>query len=185
MADGHDSYENEDGFGNESRGGSFVMGLLTGTVLGAGLGILFAPKAGAEIRNQISEKAGNLADSAADGYRRASETANELANKGVDMYGKAREAVVRGAEEAQHYVRDATSTVSAKAREAVAQGTEEAQQYVRDASNAGAKAKDAVARGAEDAQQFVRDATSPGSSVKSAPGPVPSGAGRGASSGRG
>jgi hypothetical protein len=39
MADGYDRYDNEGG-----GGGSFVMGLLTGTVLGAGLGMLFAPK---------------------------------------------------------------------------------------------------------------------------------------------
>jgi gas vesicle protein len=43
MADGYDRFENE---GN--GGSSFVMGLLTGTVLGAGLGMLFAPKAGSE-----------------------------------------------------------------------------------------------------------------------------------------
>ena len=48
MADGYDRFENE---GN--GGGSFVMGLLTGTVLGAGLGMLFAPKAGTELRNQL------------------------------------------------------------------------------------------------------------------------------------
>ena len=34
---------------------------VAGTVLGAGLGMLFAPKAGSELRNQISEQAGNLA----------------------------------------------------------------------------------------------------------------------------
>ena len=49
MADGYDRFENEGG-----GGGSFVMGLLTGTVLGAGLGMLFAPKSGSELRNQLS-----------------------------------------------------------------------------------------------------------------------------------
>jgi hypothetical protein len=53
MADGYDRFENEGG-----GGGSFVMGLLTGTVLGAGLGMLFAPKSGSELRNQLSEQAG-------------------------------------------------------------------------------------------------------------------------------
>ena len=59
MADGYDRFENES---NGNGGGSFVMGLLTGTVLGAGLGMLFAPKAGSELRNQLSEQAGNLAN---------------------------------------------------------------------------------------------------------------------------
>ena len=67
MADGYDRFDNEGG-----GGGSFVMGLLTGTVLGAGLGMLFAPKAGSELRNQLAEQAGNLANTASEGYRRAS-----------------------------------------------------------------------------------------------------------------
>jgi gas vesicle protein len=70
MADGYDRFENEGG-----GGGSFVMGLLTGTVLGAGLGMLFAPKSGSELRNQLSEQAGNLANAASEGYRRVHETA--------------------------------------------------------------------------------------------------------------
>src|SRR5580765_1615512 len=94
-----------DRFANEGNGGgSFVMGLLTGTVLGAGLGLLFAPKAGSEMRNQLSEQASQLANTAAEGRRRASETAGDLANLGREMYGRARDAVTRGTEEAQRYV---------------------------------------------------------------------------------
>jgi gas vesicle protein len=91
MADGYDRHDREWG-----GGGSFVMGLLTGAVLGAGLGMLFAPKSGSELRNRISEQAGNLADQAADGYRRATETGGTWAEKGKDVYEKAREAVVQG-----------------------------------------------------------------------------------------
>src|SRR5215470_2413119 len=107
MADGYDRYENEGG-----NGSSFVMGLLTGTVLGAGLGMLFAPKSGSELRNQISEQAGNLANTASEGYRRATETAGEWAEKGRDMYGKAVDAASRGVDEAQRYVRETTSSMT-------------------------------------------------------------------------
>jgi gas vesicle protein len=107
MADGYDRFENE---GN--GGSSFVMGLLTGTVLGAGLGMLFAPKSGSEMRNQISEQAGNLANTASEGYRKASESASQWADRGKDLYEKTRDAVSRGADEAQRYVRDATGTGS-------------------------------------------------------------------------
>jgi len=100
MADGYDRFENEGG-----GGGSFVMGLLTGTVLGAGLGMLFAPKAGSELRGQLSEQAGNIANTASEGYRKASETATEWADK-------ARDAVSRGTDEAQRYVRDASAGMS-------------------------------------------------------------------------
>jgi gas vesicle protein len=106
MADGYDR-ESE---GNS--GSSFVMGLLTGTVLGAGLGMLFAPKSGSDLRNQISEQAGNLANQASEGYRRASHTANEWGEKGREVYEKTREAVTRGADEAQRHVRDTTGGTS-------------------------------------------------------------------------
>src|SRR3954449_2791192 len=116
MADGYDRFDNEGG-----GGGSFVMGLLTGTVLGAGLGMLFAPKAGSELRSQIGEQAGNIANTASDGYRRASEQAGQWADRGrevagqfadrsKDAYGQARDAVTRGVDEAQRYVRDASGS---------------------------------------------------------------------------
>src|SRR2546421_4479675 len=116
MADGYDRFDIEGG-----GGGSFVMGLLTGTVLGAGLGMLFAPKSGSELRNQLSEQAGNLANTASEGYRKAAdtagqwaqtgkETASEWADRGKDVYDKARDAVSRGTEEAQRYVRDTASS---------------------------------------------------------------------------
>jgi gas vesicle protein len=114
MADGYDRFENE---GN--GGGSFVMGLLTGTVLGAGLGILFAPKSGSELRGQISEQAGNIANTASEQYRRATEAASDLAGRGREMYDSAA---------------DRGRAMYDKARDAVARGTEEAQKYVNEAS---------------------------------------------------
>ena len=133
MADGYDRFENEG-----SGGGSFVMGLLTGTVLGAGLGMLFAPKAGSELRNQLSEQAGTLASQAQDGMRRVTENAGEWADRGRDMYGKAKDAVVKGADEAQKYVKDTASTV----RDAASKGADQAQKYVKDTANT---VKDAAA----------------------------------------
>ena len=116
---------------DRNEGGSFLMGLLTGTALGVGLGMLFAPRAGSELRDQLSEQAGALANQAQDGYRKATqnagqwaekgkETAGEWAERGKDMYGKVREAVSRGAEEAQKSVRDAAGTVADSATAATA-----------------------------------------------------------------
>jgi gas vesicle protein len=120
MADGYDRFE-----GESNGGGSFVMGLLTGTVLGAGLGILFAPKAGSELRNQLTEQAGTLASQAQDGMRKVSENAGEWADRGRDMYGKAKDAVIKGADEAQKYVRDNGATVT----DAAVRAVDEAQTY--------------------------------------------------------
>jgi gas vesicle protein len=123
--------ERDEHFGREiGGGGSFMMGLLTGTVLGAGLGLLFAPKAGQDLRSQVLEQAGTLADTASDGYRRATDTASDIAGRsrevagtiagrGREVYEKARDAVSKGTEEAERYVRntadEAASTLSSAA----------------------------------------------------------------------
>jgi gas vesicle protein len=92
MADSYDRYDSE-------HGGGFMMGLLTGTVLGAGLGMLLAPKAGSELRGQLGEQARNLANTASEQYRRASESAGGWAERGRDLVNQARETVGRGSEE--------------------------------------------------------------------------------------
>ena len=95
MADTYDRYETENG------GSGFMMGLLTGTVLGAGLGLLLAPKAGAEIRGQIQEQARTMGTKASEQYRRASEVAGQWAEKGREAVNQARDAVNKGIEEAR------------------------------------------------------------------------------------
>jgi gas vesicle protein len=97
MADSFDRYDNEGG------GGGFMMGLLTGTVLGAGLGMLLAPKAGSELRGAIGEQARTWSNTASEQVKRASEAATTWAERGRDMVDKAKEAVTRGAEEARNY----------------------------------------------------------------------------------
>ena len=98
MADSFDRYDNEGG-----GGAGFMLGLLTGTVLGAGLGMLLAPKAGAELRGAIGDQAKTWGNVANEQYRKASEAAGTLAEQGRDLVTKAREAVTRGADEARGY----------------------------------------------------------------------------------
>lgn len=96
---------------NEGQGSGFVMGLLTGTVLGAGLGLLFAPRAGSELRGQIGESAANLSRTAQDQYRRATETASGIVDRGRDLYDRARESVSRGADEARRFASEAQEDI--------------------------------------------------------------------------
>jgi len=111
MADGFDRYDQD--LRQESGGGSFVIGLLTGTVLGAGLGMLFAPKSGSELRSKLSDQAGNIANTASEGYRRASESAGQWAERGRHMYNKASETGGEGGGEAQKFGRDSATTFTA------------------------------------------------------------------------
>jgi gas vesicle protein len=106
MADNYDRYE------SEGSGAGFMMGLLTGTVLGAGLGMLLAPKAGSELRGAIGEQAKNLGSMAQEQYKRASESANTWAEKGREFVDKTREAVSRGSDEVREYAGSTTSSGS-------------------------------------------------------------------------
>ena len=84
MAYEYDRFEREDG------GGSFLMGLLAGTVLGAGLGMLIAPRAGSELLNQLTEQAGRLRSTANDAYSQASGKVGQMVDKGREAYDRAR-----------------------------------------------------------------------------------------------
>ena len=84
MAYEYDRFEREEG------SGSFLMGLLAGTVLGAGLGMLFAPKAGSELRGQLGEQANRLRSSANDAYGAASEKVSQIVDRGREAYDRAR-----------------------------------------------------------------------------------------------
>ena len=92
MAYEYDRFEREEG------SGSFLMGLLAGTVLGAGLGMLFAPKAGTELRGQLGERATRLRESANDAYGTATEKVSQMVDRGRDAYERARTAGGTGTE---------------------------------------------------------------------------------------
>jgi gas vesicle protein len=91
MAYEYDRFEREEG------GGSFLMGLLAGTVLGAGLGMLFAPKAGSELRSQLgtqlADQTGKLREVADPYYQQATEKVSQIVDKGKEAYDRARSSV--------------------------------------------------------------------------------------------
>jgi gas vesicle protein len=99
----YDRYDNQ-------GGGGFIMGLLTGTVIGAGLGMLLAPKAGSDLRGQVAEQARTFGSKATEQWSKASEAATGWAEKGRDVVNQAREAVNRGAEEARGYAGTTTGS---------------------------------------------------------------------------
>ena len=72
----------------------FLGGLLLGALVGAALGLLFAPYAGEQTRTLIKEKAGDVAESASSG-------AKTLVEKGKGLLQRGREDCCEGtAEEA-------------------------------------------------------------------------------------
>jgi gas vesicle protein len=83
----------------------FLIGLLTGTAVGAGLAILFAPRSGAELRQRVAESAKQLSNRAADRYQQVStrvdETVHDLTTKSARVRDDVADAVARGAREVE------------------------------------------------------------------------------------
>jgi gas vesicle protein len=75
----------------EDSGGGFLLGLLCGTALGAAVGLMFAPRAGSELRQTIFESTDDIRRKASDAYGQASEQVNNMVSKG-------KQAMDRGAE---------------------------------------------------------------------------------------
>ena len=88
-------YEEESG-----GGGGFVFGLLCGAALGAAVGLMFAPKAGSELRRNLYDSTGDLRKKANDAYGQATQTVNDYVAKGTqtvnDYVAKGKDAVDRG-----------------------------------------------------------------------------------------
>jgi gas vesicle protein len=92
-------------------GHPLAIGLVAGTAMGVGLGLLLAPKAGSELRKQCKVQANHFANSASTGYRRARHAAGDWAHRGRDAYASTRQYVSHGAHEAQIYARDLASAL--------------------------------------------------------------------------
>jgi gas vesicle protein len=83
-------------FDMESSGGSgFLMGVICGAAVGAAVGLLMAPKAGSELRQQLYETTGRLRRRAVDGYAEAVDTVTGAMD---DVMDRGKKAVQHGQE---------------------------------------------------------------------------------------
>ena len=83
----------------------FVLGLIAGTFVGAGLMMWIAPKAVAEAQRAVTDSANMFRDDAVEQYskigRRVGAAVDDLAAKGLDARADAADAVARGAHEVE------------------------------------------------------------------------------------
>jgi gas vesicle protein len=83
----------------------FVAGLLAGTAIGAGLVMLFAPKAANEVRERVRETARTMTDRASATYQDVSEhvgdTISDIRRKGLNVRDDVADSVAHGAHEVE------------------------------------------------------------------------------------
>jgi gas vesicle protein len=111
----------------ERRDYGFVIGLLTGTCVGAGLAMWFAPRSGSELRQQLTDSARSLGKQASEQYQQATtqyqqattrvgEAVDELTRKGQDVRDDVADTVARGAREVERYATAAKTDRSTETR---------------------------------------------------------------------
>lgn len=66
----------------DQSGASFVLGMMTGAFIGAGIALLFAPKTGTEMRQQLGEQYHGLADRVGEHAQHLRESAQHLREQG-------------------------------------------------------------------------------------------------------
>lgn len=96
-----------------SSGGSssgFAMGILLGAVAGAGLALLFAPKAGSELRSDLSESMTSFRDTAS---RKIKDVANRA---GINSTDDVRSAASKAVNAAGSAMRDMTDAATDRSR---------------------------------------------------------------------
>ncbi len=89
--------------------GAFLTGLFAGAVIGVGLGLWFAPKSGAEMRERVTGTAREFG-------QRASKTVNDLADRSREVLDRARDVLATAGDQADKVAADASRTVNTARR---------------------------------------------------------------------
>jgi gas vesicle protein len=103
----------------ERRDHNFAIGLLTGTVVGAGLALWFAPRLASEVRERVTDSVKTLGLHVSEQYQRASArvggAVDEVSRTGRDIKDDVADAVASGAHEVERYATAAKSEPAAEA----------------------------------------------------------------------
>lgn len=95
----------------DRRDYTFLLGLLTGTFVGAGLAIWLVPKAAPEVRKRVTDSARELSDRASESYQQVSDRVDEavgdLTATGQGVRGDMADAVIRGARKVERIAKAA------------------------------------------------------------------------------
>lgn len=96
------------------HGGSFLLGLVAGSAIGAGLAVYFSPRLASELRQRVTESTTALRDAATeygqDVATRVADVTDEVTKRGqaardgvADVVARGAREVVRGAREVEQF----------------------------------------------------------------------------------
>lgn len=93
---------------SDSEGGGGFLWFLAGLGIGAAVGILYAPKSGGELRQQLREVAEDGGNQVKERARQAREQAGNWADKGRDYLNQQKEQIRSAYEAGRQAYREAT-----------------------------------------------------------------------------
>jgi gas vesicle protein len=106
---------------------TFMLGLMAGTAIGAGLALLMAPREGAEMRRELSNGAHKLGEQLSHGAESVRKTARMAADTATDLIERGRAAYY----DASATARDAVEDGAARVDNAVDHAAESARRTAR------------------------------------------------------
>ena len=106
---------------NTNHGGRFLMGLITGSAIGAGLAIYFAPRLASELRQRVTDSTTDLRNAASARFRdvatraagvvdRVADVADDMTSRGQAVRDDLADAVGRGAHQVGRGAREVVRT---------------------------------------------------------------------------
>jgi gas vesicle protein len=100
----------------EHKNSGFLLGMVTGGVVGAALAIAFAPRLAAELRQRIADATSDVSDAASRRYRDASArvagAVDEITARGQAVRDDVADAVGRGARGVEQFAMDSKTADS-------------------------------------------------------------------------
>src|ERR1019366_10636315 len=92
-----------------NHGGSFLMGLITGSAIGAGLVVYFVPRLALELRQRVTDSTSDLRNAASESFQniatRVADAADDVTKRGQAVRDDVADAVGRGAREVEQFAK--------------------------------------------------------------------------------
>ena len=97
----------------EHRNYGFVIGLVTGTLVGAGLALWLAPRGASELRERMTDSARSLGERTSERFQqvnaRVGEAVDELTRAGQGVRDEVAGVVARGAREVERFATNSST----------------------------------------------------------------------------